>query len=89
MTRNLARTYAAQRIRINYINPGWVASEGERELRRSEGHPPRLGGQRGGARAAPQRRAPRGLAVCHGVHHLPAWGRRANMQREPSLASAV
>ena len=29
MTRNLARTYAAQRIRVNYINPGWVASEGE------------------------------------------------------------
>jgi len=29
MTRNLARTYAGQQIRVNYINPGWVASEGE------------------------------------------------------------
>ena len=29
MTRNLARTYARQQIRVNYINPGWVASEGE------------------------------------------------------------
>jgi len=29
MTRNLARTYAPDLIRVNYINPGWVASEGE------------------------------------------------------------
>ena len=40
MTRNLARTYARQQIRVNYINPGWVASEGEvahrRELGQSE-----------------------------------------------------
>lgn len=40
MTRNLARTYAREHIRVNYINPGWVASEGEvthrRELGQSE-----------------------------------------------------
>ena len=38
MTRNLARTYARQQIRVNYINPGWVASEGEVTHRRELGH---------------------------------------------------
>ncbi|MEW6753221.1 MAG: SDR family oxidoreductase [Candidatus Latescibacterota bacterium] len=39
MTRNLARTFARQRIRVNYINPGWVASEGEVAHRRELGYP--------------------------------------------------
>jgi len=39
MTRNLARTYAPNHIRVNYINPGWVASEGEIEHRRELGYP--------------------------------------------------
>ncbi len=39
MTRNLARTYARQQIRVNYINPGWVASEGEVAHRRELGYP--------------------------------------------------
>ncbi len=39
MTRNLARTYAPQHIRVNYINPGWVASEGEVLHRREMGYP--------------------------------------------------
>jgi NAD(P)-dependent dehydrogenase (short-subunit alcohol dehydrogenase family) len=38
MTRNLARTYARQQIRVNYINPGWVASEGEVAHRRELGY---------------------------------------------------
>lgn len=38
MTRNLARTYAHDRIRVNYINPGWVASEGEVRHRREMGY---------------------------------------------------
>jgi len=29
MCKNLARTYAPHGVRVNYINPGWVASEGE------------------------------------------------------------
>jgi NAD(P)-dependent dehydrogenase (short-subunit alcohol dehydrogenase family) len=37
MTRNLARTYAQHQIRVNYINPGWVASEGEIRHRRELG----------------------------------------------------
>lgn len=37
MTRNLARTFARQRIRVNYINPGWVASEGEVAHRQERG----------------------------------------------------
>ena len=37
MTRNLARTYARQQIGVNYINPGWVASEGEVRHRRELG----------------------------------------------------
>lgn len=39
MTRNLARTFAPKRIRVNYINPGWVASEGEVAHRRELGYP--------------------------------------------------
>jgi NAD(P)-dependent dehydrogenase (short-subunit alcohol dehydrogenase family) len=39
MTRNLARTYAKEHIRVNYINPGWVASEGEVRHRRELGYP--------------------------------------------------
>lgn len=38
MTRNLAHTYAGQRIRVNYVNPGWVASEGEVTHRLELGH---------------------------------------------------
>ena len=37
MTRNLARYHAGEQIRVNYINPGWVASEGEVEHRRELG----------------------------------------------------
>jgi NAD(P)-dependent dehydrogenase (short-subunit alcohol dehydrogenase family) len=37
MTRNLARTFAGQRIRVNYVNPGWVASEGEVAHRHERG----------------------------------------------------
>jgi len=39
MTRNLARTFAPNHIRVNYINPGWVASEGEVLHRRELGYP--------------------------------------------------
>jgi len=39
MTRNLARTYARDQITVNYINPGWVASEGEVVHRRELGYP--------------------------------------------------
>jgi NAD(P)-dependent dehydrogenase (short-subunit alcohol dehydrogenase family) len=39
MTRNLARSYAADHIRVNYVNPGWVASEGETVNRRNLGFP--------------------------------------------------
>jgi 3-oxoacyl-[acyl-carrier protein] reductase len=38
MTLNLARTYAPQHIRVNYINPGWVASEYEVQHRRELGY---------------------------------------------------
>lgn len=37
MTLNLARTYAKHHIRVNYINPGWVASEYEVQHRRELG----------------------------------------------------
>ena len=37
MTRNLARYHAGEQIRVNYINPGWVASEGEVEHRKELG----------------------------------------------------
>jgi NAD(P)-dependent dehydrogenase (short-subunit alcohol dehydrogenase family) len=38
MTRNLARALAPDNIRVNCVNPGWVASDGEIALRVSEGH---------------------------------------------------
>lgn len=38
MTKNLARAYARHRIRVNYVIPGWVASEGELVIRGREGH---------------------------------------------------
>ena len=37
MTRTLAGALAHDRIRVNYIIPGWVLSEGEVELQRSRG----------------------------------------------------
>lgn len=39
MTRNLALSLVKEKIRVNCVHPGWVASEGERALRRSEGLP--------------------------------------------------
>jgi NAD(P)-dependent dehydrogenase (short-subunit alcohol dehydrogenase family) len=33
MTRNLARAYARDHVRVNYVIPGWIASEGELEVR--------------------------------------------------------
>jgi NAD(P)-dependent dehydrogenase (short-subunit alcohol dehydrogenase family) len=39
MTRNLAKTYAPKQIRVNYINPGWVASEYEVRQRKEQGLP--------------------------------------------------
>jgi NAD(P)-dependent dehydrogenase (short-subunit alcohol dehydrogenase family) len=38
MTRNLARALAADRIRVNTVNPGWVISEGEVVVQAQEGH---------------------------------------------------
>jgi len=37
MTRTLAGAYAPDRIRVNYVIPGWVLSEGELELHRTLG----------------------------------------------------
>src|SRR5438552_10087421 len=37
LTRTLAGAYARERIRVNYVIPGWVLSEGELELQRSRG----------------------------------------------------
>lgn len=37
LTRNLAKGLAANRIRVNCVNPGWVASEGEIALREASG----------------------------------------------------
>ena len=39
LTCNLARSFASQHIRVNYVNPGWVASEGEVMHRRELGYP--------------------------------------------------
>ena len=39
MTRNLALSLVKEKIRVNCVHPGWVASEGERALRRSQGRP--------------------------------------------------
>jgi NAD(P)-dependent dehydrogenase (short-subunit alcohol dehydrogenase family) len=38
LTRNLAKSLAADRIRVNCVHPGWVASEGEIALREASGH---------------------------------------------------
>jgi NAD(P)-dependent dehydrogenase (short-subunit alcohol dehydrogenase family) len=38
MTRNLARGLAADRIRANMLNPGWVISEGELAVQAQQGH---------------------------------------------------
>jgi NAD(P)-dependent dehydrogenase (short-subunit alcohol dehydrogenase family) len=38
LTRTIAGAYAAQQNRANYIIPGWVLTEGELELMKSEGH---------------------------------------------------
>jgi NAD(P)-dependent dehydrogenase (short-subunit alcohol dehydrogenase family) len=37
LTRTLAGAYASDRIRVNYIIPGWVLTEGEKALHRSHG----------------------------------------------------
>lgn len=37
LTRTLAGAYAADRIRVNYVIPGWVLSEGEVALQQSRG----------------------------------------------------
>jgi NAD(P)-dependent dehydrogenase (short-subunit alcohol dehydrogenase family) len=37
MTRTLAGAYAPERIRVNYIIPGWVMTEGEKALHKSQG----------------------------------------------------
>jgi NAD(P)-dependent dehydrogenase (short-subunit alcohol dehydrogenase family) len=37
LTRTLAGAYAPDHIRVNYIIPGWVLTEGEKALRRSQG----------------------------------------------------
>lgn len=37
LTRTLAGAYAPDRIRVNYIIPGWVLTEGEKALHRSQG----------------------------------------------------
>jgi NAD(P)-dependent dehydrogenase (short-subunit alcohol dehydrogenase family) len=37
LTRNIAKAYARQKIRCNYLIPGWVISEGEIEVHAREG----------------------------------------------------
>src|SRR5205807_4039276 len=37
MTRTLAGALAADRIRVNYIIPGWIATEGELKIQKGEG----------------------------------------------------
>lgn len=37
MTRTLAGALAADRIRVNYLIPGWIATEGELAIQRGEG----------------------------------------------------
>jgi NAD(P)-dependent dehydrogenase (short-subunit alcohol dehydrogenase family) len=39
MTRNLARSLAPHRIRVNCVHPGWVLTEGEFAVQRAEGMP--------------------------------------------------
>jgi NAD(P)-dependent dehydrogenase (short-subunit alcohol dehydrogenase family) len=38
MTRNLANSLAPDRIRVNFLNPGWVITETEVEIQAQEGH---------------------------------------------------
>src|SRR5690606_7801933 len=38
MTRNLAAALAGDRIRVNFVNPGWVITEMEIEIQALEGH---------------------------------------------------
>ena len=38
LTRNAAATLSRYRIRVNQINPGWTLTEGERRVKRLEGH---------------------------------------------------
>jgi NAD(P)-dependent dehydrogenase (short-subunit alcohol dehydrogenase family) len=38
LTRNLARAHAADRIRLNDVNPGWVVTPKEIEIHATEGH---------------------------------------------------
>jgi NAD(P)-dependent dehydrogenase (short-subunit alcohol dehydrogenase family) len=39
MTLNLARSLAKHKIRVNCVNPGWVVTEGEKEVQSTEGQP--------------------------------------------------
>jgi NAD(P)-dependent dehydrogenase (short-subunit alcohol dehydrogenase family) len=38
MTRNLAAALAGDRIRVNFVNPGWVITEMEIDIQAQEGH---------------------------------------------------
>lgn len=38
LTRNLANALAKDRIRVNFVNPGWVITEMEIEIQAKEGH---------------------------------------------------
>jgi NAD(P)-dependent dehydrogenase (short-subunit alcohol dehydrogenase family) len=38
LTRNAASTLSRYRIRVNQINPGWTLTDGERKVKRLEGH---------------------------------------------------
>jgi NAD(P)-dependent dehydrogenase (short-subunit alcohol dehydrogenase family) len=38
MTRNLANALAEDRIRVNFVKPGWVISEMEIEIQAKDGH---------------------------------------------------
>jgi NAD(P)-dependent dehydrogenase (short-subunit alcohol dehydrogenase family) len=38
MTRNLANALAKDRIRVNFVNPGWVITEMEIDIQAGEGH---------------------------------------------------
>jgi NAD(P)-dependent dehydrogenase (short-subunit alcohol dehydrogenase family) len=40
LTRNLARGLAKDRIRVNYVSPGWVITETEVAVQATEGHDP-------------------------------------------------